>query len=393
MMKCVEKMDLVAELISNYPTSKQIKMMIARHVQWRFVYITSCLPDSPWTESICNEFEEFLSRIIGTTFNIPPGIRRDPAFHVRLFSCIEDGGMGLLPYSQLRPFLLARTLSSAKPLFEELGFPVPEVVAPTHSLKYTWRQAMQVQASELEVPAEKFFSKSWMECWPCRPLLKLEDDVCQFAVWYRLGLFQPFPYVCLTTGVDLSSFSPQQCLKHVESCCSCGGIFFHIRHENVNNVIQRTFKWHNIPCSLNPKDLPLPDNSKGGPDFVVHCGSDTYCGDVNVTKNNTGREFTRKVRTYESFCEFTSFTVFPFVLSSIGKVDFKSLEILKHIAQKTQSNMLVPDMVANVQFELLRGLTTAARVLKARGALQSGSIALSSPSPSSVTPSPSPPAS
>ena len=82
--------------------------------------------------------------------------------------------------------------------------------------------------------------------------------------------------------------------------------------------------------------LPLPDNTRGGPDFLVFVGSKIYCGEVVVTKGKTGDAYRRKVRTYQSFCELTGFEPFPFSINN-GKIDFKTISILKEIAITTRS--------------------------------------------------------
>jgi hypothetical protein len=368
----VKKLEGIFAQTVKYPTTKQIKLHILRHLQWRFMYLVATIPDSTWTMDLMGNFEIELKNTLCCIFSLPKSQMEGPALHVRLFSCPEDGGMGLLPFASLRKYIHERTLKNANNLMVELGNAIFNGPSESHTIKYIWRRVMQPELSALDT-TEKLYCKSWLDTWPSRPLLKLTDEACECAVWYRLGKMRPFPFICAQLGRNLGDMSPEECLTHTETCKSCGGMFFHVRHEKVNDVIHKTFRWHNVQCILNPKDLPLPNNNKGGPDFVVYCGSDVYCGDVAVTKGRTGMIYASKMRTYEQFAELTSMITFPFVMSVLGSIDYKTLVTLKTLANKTQSPLLVADMVANVQFELLRGLYTATVLQKARGSLPGAS--------------------
>lgn len=386
MMKTIEKNEMLLKAIRELDASLQIKMNILRATQWRNIFVTTTIPSSPFTSHIIEHIQNMYLEAFCQMFSLPNEVKE--SHHVRLFSPVEDGGVGLLPLTVLRPFLSASLVAKATSLASELGLDLGQ--ATQHDgmgVKAMWRTVMKDKIKS-DVNCEKMYNKSWMDEWPNRPLVKLDDNTCKFAIWYRLQLFYPkCEYQCVLTGKKIRDMSPSNAFKHIESCSSCGGIFFYLRHEKINNVIHKTFKYHNVPSECNPKDFPLPDNTRGGPDFLVFVGSKIYCGDVVVTKGKTGDAYRRKVRTYHSFCELTGFESFPFSISTAGKIDFKTISILKEIAMQSHSPFLLNDIVAHVQFELLRGMYAASSVLQARGLRIAQDLSLgSSPSAISITP-------
>ncbi|PHR97727.1 MAG: hypothetical protein COA68_12255 [Oceanobacter sp.] len=385
--KTIEKNEIVLSSLLDLRCSIQIKFAILRTIQWRNIYFITTLPSSPWTASITRILEEMILKTFASLFSLPfSKVEKDLDLQVRIFSPSEDGGLGLVPLSWVREEVAAGLVGRAAALAAEVGLVFPEVKNEIVGIKMIWKRIMVERRKEMGCGVAKMYHKSWMEEWPNRPLTKLENEVCTFAVWYRMGLFSPPDYVCLILHQNLKTMTPEKCFQHLESCSSCGGIFFHIRHEKINNVIHKTFRYHNVPSECNPPDFPLPDNSRGGPDFVVFVGSKVYCGDVVVTKNKTSTAYRKKVHTYQSLCDLTGFEPFPFAISTMGSIDFKSLEILKAIASVSASPFLVGDLVAHAQFEMLRGMFAASSVLRARGLRSSNLSGVVFPSPVVLSP-------
>lgn len=359
-------------------TSLQIKFLMLRAIQWYQVYHVSCLPSSKFSCDIIDSIEKLYTECAVSLLSLSAN---KPNLHVHLFSPIEDGGLGLLPYSLLRKDLHNSLLSLAMPVCESLGIPTLSVSCENSSMKQIWKHAMatrrKIQENNIEGSKSVFENKSWLQAWPTSHITTMDDDCFLFGVHYRLGFIAPYSHRCLLhSSVDFSKLSGENVFEHVESCVSCGGIFFHIRHERVNNVLHKTFRHHSLVSEINPSGFPIPDNDKGGPDFLLFVGSKTYAGDVSITKQKTQVAYNRKIRTYKEFSTSTTFITFPFILSSKGFVDIFTMKILNEIAMKTSSSSLVRDCVVNTQFELVKGQFTAMKISLARS-----NLSISSPPP------------
>jgi hypothetical protein len=228
--------------------------------------------------------------------------------------------------------------------------------------------------------------KCWLDTWPSSHLTSLSDEEFVFAVRYRLGEISPFPHVCrLSSDINLQYLSPTDVWEHVESCRSCGGLFNHIRHEKVNNILHTIFRRSGLVSELNPSGLPVPGNDRGGPDFLLIQGSKIFAGDVSITRGKTSDAYRRKMRQYEEFAESTGFIPFPFILSTRGLMDRSTMYILKTIAKEVVFSGFFIDCCVLPQFELVRGLFAAMRISRARY-----SLTHFSPDPQTLIPAASP---
>jgi len=208
---------------------------------------------------------------------------------------------------------------------------------------------------------------SWVNTWPTNYATKMDDSSFLFGLRYRFNLMVPPNYVCQLDSKNLNEMNETECFQHVESCASCGGIFFHIRHENVNTALHYIFKKKGIFSTLNPKDLPLPDKNKGGPDFILASNGKMFCGDVSITKNSTTQTYKRKLDTYKEFEQETGFTTFPFIMSTQGKFHHKTMDLLKQIERENHCTDLCYNVVNDIQCVLVKALFCSYSILKARG--------------------------
>jgi ribonuclease HI len=362
--KCLGKVEASVSFIKNCTTSKQIKLATLRSIQFSTIYLLACLPDSPVTVPILESLEAKYLELFYFLFAIPVEYQ-DPSHQVRIQSPIEDGGLGLLPLTFLRPHVFSNNEFETNKLRAKMGIEQIDKAVQSISFKAIWKTFM---GKENKVVAYR--QGSFLSAWPSKPLLTLDDETCVFGVWHRLHLMTPVKQQCLHTLLPLETLSPDAFCSHIESCLSCGAKFFHTRHEAVNNVLHKTFRYHNICTEINPKDLPLPNNANGGPDFVLFLGSEVFAGDTVITCGRTSEVFARKIVKYREFAEATSFVSFPFAMNTCGQVDYGTLTILQKIQELSSSKRLVNDIVSNAQFELLKGMFCAYKVFKARGQLK-----------------------
>ena len=347
--KPLDKVDASVAFLKNAPASKQIKYAALRSLQFSSIYLMSCLPNSPVTNKILEGIEQKYLDFIYALFDIPLQYR-DQNYQVRIQSPIEDGGLGLLPLAFLRPHLFENNEFEANTIRRCLKF--AELPGKKScELKMIWKTFPPKQNKEVS-----YHQGSFLSAWPSKPLLVLDDDTFHFGVNHRLGLMRPFPFHCLHTLQDLGSLPQHEFISHFESCSSCGTAMWWQRHERVNNVLCKTFKYHNISCELNPLDYNLPGNERGGPDFLLFVGSQIFAGDVMVTSRTSQEGFRYKTRKYKAFADATTHELFPFVMTTRRKVDYGTFLLLQKIQEQCTSKHLVNDIISHAQIEMLKGM-------------------------------------
>jgi hypothetical protein len=353
------------------PATKQVKFLTIRSMLWFHVYHVSTLPESVVSKEIVKRLDVeillFLINLLDLDIN-------NPTHQVPFFSPVEDGGLGVVPLSILRQKLSQEVMGLSNSLLQVLGLSPYPCVASEHTTSFIWKDAMRTISASRSITGDSKTGavsvKCWLDTWPSSHLTSLNDEEFVFAVRYRMGEIVPFAHICrLSSDVNLLHLSPADVWEHVESCRSCGGIFNHIRHEKVNNILHTIFRRNGLVSDLNPSGLPVPGNDRGGPDFLLIQGSKIYAGDVSITRVKTSDAYRRKLRQYEEFAEHTGFIPFPFILSTKGLIDRGTMYILKTIARDVVFSGFVIDCCVLPQFELIRGLFAAMRISRARFSL------------------------
>ena len=370
--KMFGKLDARLLYLKTAPASKQVMFLTIRSLIWFHVYHVGTLPDSNVSKDIVKKIDVkillFLTELLGLELH-------NSSHHVPFFTPVEDGGLGVVPLSILRPKLANEILGLSNNLLKEIGLTPYPSVASEQTVNYIWRDAMKsisaCRNTTLPTDYKSAVSvKCWLDTWPSSHLTSLSDEEFVFAIRYRMGEILPFPHICrLSADINLLQLSPAEVWEHVESCRSCGGIFNHIRHEKVNNALHSIFRRNGLVSELNPIGLPVPGNDRGGPDFLLIQGSKIFAGDVSITRSRTSDAYKRKLRQYEEFAESTGFIPFPFILSTRGLMDRGTMYILKTIARDVVFSGFVIDCCVLPQFELIRGLFAAMRISRARFSL------------------------
>ena len=361
--KSLSKIDASVKFILACQASKQIKYSVLRSLQFSSLYLMSSMLPSTITDQILSSIEEKYLSLFNTLFEVPPQYR-DLTHQVRTQSPIEDGGLGLLPLSFLRPHLYENNIFEANTLRAALHLPQVPNVKKNGDLKIIWKTFPPNNQKD-----PSYHQGSFLSVWPSKPLLTIDDASFMLGVQHRLGFLPPLNVECPLHVFNLNTLQPHEFLMHFESCNGCGTKMWWHRHERVNNVICKTFKYHNIVCEINPPDFPLPGANRGGPDFLLFVSSRIFAGDVRVTHQKTNQGFSEKMRKYREFAETTTFDTFPFVMSTTGKIDYGSFLILQKIQELSTSKKLISDIISHSQIELLKGMYVGYLRLKAKSTM------------------------
>ena len=365
--------------ITLLPTSLQNKFLILHAISLDFLFYTECI-----FTSNRREFFEKIDEIQETTFAQIMNIQDFSSFHhVQLFSSIEDGGLGIFPYfhthSSIQNKAAQRSLSYIRRFFPTAHFSQEEEEATQFpSLKTLWtanfRDKFAPIATHKQHMRAAAFSptsfSSWLTQWPKNSIHTLSDEDFSFAILFRLKHLPITATYCKEKEQCVTSFCETkfEFTQHMLSCPRCAGLTNHTRHEAVNNMLHKTLSYHSISHSINPKKLPIPGKTRGGADlllFETTCSSTIYAIDVAIAKEKKDNEsndrsaliFARKLKHYEEYCLQTGQVAFPFVMSIYGVIFKKSLTLLKKALKNCLSSpFLLPDLISNVQFALIRGL-------------------------------------
>ena len=317
------------------------------------------------------------------------GTQPTPDYHVPLYSRIEDGGFGLLPYASLQPFLCHKALVRSSPYVSTFfnTFHTLDQYKGLESFPSTacvWTKLFRKSFTpsnthQLNTTSKSFIRNngfySWLESWPKNSIRTLADEDFSFACLLRLNHLTPQSFLCPVLKQDLITLSPPDYTYNLFSCRTCGALQFHHRHEYVTNMLSRTLKCHNILNFPNPKDLPAPEKTRGGADNRVSHEGVFYAVDVAIAKEKKATEtnkrtaliYKRKIRNYERYKSLYQHKIVPFVLSIHGIIYSKTLEDIKPWYSTPFFNrFLRDDIIANVQFALIRGIRQGITLLHQR---------------------------
>jgi ribonuclease HI len=330
----------------------QVLIAASRHFQY---FARTLNPDV--SHSIFTSLDEQLMAIADLI--LPHWI---PAHEVQSFLAtpLVHRGLGLLPYSLLHEHMWAEAAVIAAPVMRQLNVPLrPPTQRSDPSLISAWKRLTRTSTSQLS------HSPHWISQWPATPSTRLSNAEFDFFVANHVDRLQPRNYLCTLTCIQLTTLDTQAYTKHVKTCAHCGAIAFHLRHEGVNNALHRTLKRHGVSSTLNPPDLPRPENSRGGPDLMVYhqVGPSEVAGgvaqcitavDVAITTERlvvARRNF--KLRAYREFANRTSFSILPFIMDNKGFHTEACITFLRNLVGVAPD--LVPQALVETQFALLRG--------------------------------------
>lgn len=153
------------EKILALPMTLQCKMLVLRFMSRSMIYKAQTYFHPNATQ--------FFKKVDGIFLNaVAKLVRVDASHTVRIFSPIEDGGLGLYPYDVLHPFLQSQTIANAERFLARLkldGYlPTPPTL--TNSLLLEWKRSIQIpRGGGVERDGRSYLKKefhSWLECRP-----------------------------------------------------------------------------------------------------------------------------------------------------------------------------------------------------------------------------------
>ena len=389
--KLTERYRILREL----PTPLQNKMLILRAITWNFLYHASCFGHltSSFFDSIDDlQFRTWLELLKETGFS-----QRDiPDLHIHAFSPVEDGGWGLLPYSQLHAYLAHRSSVQDHEFLSRYNFATPHFAAPAAcSLSVAWSSVFKeiiasCRVKNLSLSDSTYLRSSnfhsWLNTRPANSMTTMNDRVFTTAAGLRIGHLRPRPHICAATGINLISLSSREYFNHVMRCKSCGASQFYHRHEQVVHCICKTLRFHHITAQANPKGFALPNKTRGGADAHVFTTL-TYAVDVAVvhgatrsrvttnpnhtpgtnTVSRLRERFSDKIRDYKAHALATTFTTIPFIMSVQGIYSVDTIDLLDEWFQfSKQRNTLRKALFAHTQIALFQGVLHGLDLLHAQ---------------------------
>lgn len=378
------------DALIHLPTTLQCQLLILRSMTWNFLY---------FCESFHPSFHQtFFQHIDQIQYNAAISIcklHQTDALHVRTFSPLEDGGLGLLPYAALSSYLHNKSVVRAIPFAARVSSPLDIPQEPRYtSVQYAWKAWFKESLTALRLQnlthsdrmylANSRFT-SWISCWPANKTTTLEDSPFTVGIQLRFDQIKPFHYDCPLAQINLFSLQPSLFTEHILTCSHCGGSHNILRHELVLHEIKKVLHKHNITSSW-PTDLPRPGHRKGGADLLVFLLHAIHAVDVAVTKDKpadwfdsdthhfkknrdlrTNRVATTKRRTYVEFAKRTGMITVPFVLSVYGTYAETTLDILEEWFSNTPNpRSLSHNLFANTQMQLIRGISFGLHRLSSR---------------------------
>lgn len=354
--RVIRKIEKIVKFDAPKQCKFQILIAVSRHLQY---YARTIQPQ--YSDVFFKEMDEcFLDaayKIIGT---------EDRTTQVHINTPFMHGGFGILPYALLSNLMFYKSQIDAAPFFASRNIHQP--ITPDRrldvSILYQWKRLSPRQI------ASSTTSISWISIWPNNTITRLSDIEFDFIARLQLNCLDPKPYLCPLTNLQLADLGRADYTNHVLSCSHCAACLFNMRHEQVNNMLHRTLKFHSVYSTLNPKDLPRPNNSRGGPDLVIY-NNDITAVDVSICLphenfNSIQCRHNFKMRNYKEFSEKTTFKILPWVMSAYGSLSPQCIEAAKTLAHQIGSSSLFHDLINNSIFALFRGQLQGIATLHAR---------------------------
>ena len=363
--------------LKDLDAAKQDKLLILKAITFDYLYAAETfLMNDTLRHAIFDHIDLIQLSTFNAIFHAPTLTQQEKQKrHVLLFTPTEDGGLNLIPYSQLQSFLGRKAETRASDFVSShFGHNIPnrnqlDSESPcADTLKAHWVHSIKEQHIAARIPTNSVFratfqrvtslSRTWHSVLPTTKINTLSDEEIEFAINVLFKQLQPDKALCKQTpSLQLQSLSASDYFHHIMTCVSCAAKNWHHRHEEVNNMLHRTLRHHAVTSSLNPKDYPLPEKTKGGPDIVFWHAGETYSLDVAITQEDPEMIFQRKTKKYEQHIIRTKHILLPFVSSIFGTLCARTIALLKPLwYYPYPNNDFREALLTNFQFALIRGM-------------------------------------
>ena len=351
--------------------SLQCKTLILRSITWNWMY---------FMETFSNRAGEIFAIAIDdaqfTTFtSLFPSVPH--TCYGRIFMPVEAGGMGLIPYTDLQPFLKQRSILKAIPHVSskfnlQIDLPLPSN-PQTSSLKIAWmtlfkEHCLATRTSNVSLHDRMYLKNSdftsWLVTWPRNKWSELSDAEITTAINLRYTCIPSRDIYC--DNHSLLSLSPELFTRHITSCPRCSAYHNIPRHEAVVHMLHRTFTWHNTHSKvLTRGELPLDHSApKSGSDLLITT-NDRFHLDVKIVSESLPYQSSSRIKLrfkdtmnwYQDFQRSTNIKTVPFILSLFGIISPSTLHLLPPLCHHAvDPSQLLRDICTNVQFELFRSM-------------------------------------
>jgi len=364
------------------PATLQERFFILRSLSWNYVYFAETCQLSI-RQDIFAEIDDIHVNALEELLGKPKGFLAP--YVDQVLAHVHEGGWGFLCYRSIGPFLWNRAVRRTAKYVASFGLPGFEELPITEdvSLVAEWRKHFSERIAghrlkDLSLAASTFTAapkyRSWLDQRPTNKITRLEDDCFRFGLLLRINALDPAKYYCPLSKKEIGDLESGDYTEHFLSCNHCGALAFILRHEHVAASLHKNFKWNGLYSQLNPKEYPIPGNSRGGPDVVLF-SRQVYAFDVAVVKPATEAtttsslrsRFTAKLNHYSDFALTTGMVPTPFVMSVYGVVATDTVNRMTTISSGIKGgHHLFTEIMVNAQFELLRGMFLGNKGLHAR---------------------------
>ena len=341
------------------PTTKMIQFQALRSIQWYSIYLISTL-QGDIADHVASYIDEIFTSAALSIMGMTHLKSADLQFLIH--TPLEDGGCGLLPYSDIHQKLHDMTLINALDFLKRVHVKHESALTAYPSIKWLWKHIYSTRRSTSE--KSDVVAQSWIDTRPNLAIRQMDDEHFVLAMHVRAKVLPPIEYVCGSQEppFDFANSSPSERFDHFFTCPQCSAAQNHKRHNLVVAEIHKTLKYHGIVCEANPSDLPLQGKTKGGPDFMIYEGQHVLVGDVAITKNDTNTRFNQKAKWYETFSSIMHATTLPYIMSLNGNTSSLTAKKMLNVLHKS----VVADIIANVQFANINGIFTGFHRLSLR---------------------------
>jgi hypothetical protein len=399
--KLQEKYNKIPQL----PVSVQTKWLTLLNITMHALYYIEA--SSICHKSLATFIDDLQLSVFVTIFKVPllTSPQQGSTLHVQTFHPIEDGGMGLFPYSSFALQRRQKILTTSDQFLSFVGLKRKEnySIPPYDERMKYWDSHLKGNVFGIADWKNQKAAKSFLnlqvqehECFlrlpPLNHILTFTDDEFIFAVKSRLQIIPPPPAFSCLGNPQTRPRTPQEFTDHFFSCIFCSTELFHRRHEAVVGAIHHCCKRHGYDSVLvlgGNRETALPGNTKGGADVMIYANGKVYALDVTIGKHSSPTEkpnhrlnalYTEKIKKYTAYKEtHPEHIVFPFVMNIYGTFHPKSIELLTSLSKSMRTDTeFRREVIRNTQCVLMKAMCNSLSRLTAKNSV--GNVCVEIPS-------------
>jgi hypothetical protein len=373
-----------AESLINVEGSKQDKLLCLRHLGMCYQYYAATTLVPPHIHRRLFAIIDTIHRNCWKEITGIDPMQMPNASMIRLFQPVEDRGFGIFPYEHCGWTMLQQAATRAREMITQLNLKFaaptdPDIPANFQTLWQSWK-SFSIGVGRVK---GRWMPTSWLSIRPITRMTTLDDCTTEFYCKLLTGMLEPVHYWCpqvnkyidqLTESED-DIIARNRFIHHIMSCTHCGSSGFILRHDKVASALARTLRYHMIACQYEPKDCPLKDRGKGGPDLLVFVDDTPTMIDVAVCKDDNiqnsiastikNKESQKRAK-YDATIKNSNYNMVPFVMSIYGAYGKAAIDVIEHWQQEIGIGALKADILQHTTMALITGLYNGYLVLSNR---------------------------